>query len=89
MTQDTRDAILADDQVILRFFLDLLQFMIHSINYAWTPNGRVIVPEYAFFDYPLKSVLSIFDFLYPEEKAKRLSEVQTKEEGGEGESEAP
>jgi len=47
------------------------------------------VPEYAFFDYPLKSVLSIFDFLYPEEKAKRLSEVQTKEEGGEGESEAP
>jgi len=34
-------------------------------------------------------VLSIFDFLYPEEKAKKLSEVLTKEEGGEGESEAP
>lgn len=46
--------------------------MIQSISYAWSLQD-LILPAYFGFDYPLKTILLLCDFLCPEEKKKRLN----------------
>ncbi|KAL4429870.1 hypothetical protein ABPG74_022893 [Tetrahymena malaccensis] len=75
MIQDVRQVLLVEDPSVMSFFIDLLQFMIQSINYAWS-LGDFIIPSYSFFDYPLKCILTLYDFLYPDEKKKKLNPAE-------------